>query len=34
MIRSSIYVVDDLSDAEAVEAEATLAPAYVPACCM
>ena len=34
MIRSSIYVVDDLSDAEPVEAEATPAPAYVPACCM
>ena len=39
MIRSSIYVVDDLSDAEAVEEElpveeATSAPAYVPACCM
>ena len=39
MIRSSIYVVDDLSDVEPVaEAlpveEATSAPAYVPACCM
>lgn len=33
MIRSSIYVVDDLSDVAPV-AEASLAPAYVPACCM
>ena len=33
MIRSSIYVVDELNDAEPVE-EASPAPAYVPACCM
>ena len=33
MIRGSIYVVDELNDAEPVE-EASPAPAYVPACCM